>query len=76
MRPNTRYSSSDGKDSTITIVNTNTGKKIETEVAHRTETTITVFLANEKIVLHKQGNIFVGNKFGMELVYDNSDVNK
>ena len=67
MRPNTKYSNNLPKQ--ITLVNTNTGKKVETEVATMNDNTITVFLVNEKIVLYKQGKNYVGNKFGMELVY-------
>jgi hypothetical protein len=67
MRPNTKYSNNLPKQ--ITLVNTNTGKKVEVEVGSINDKTITVFLANEKIVLHKQGDNFVANKFGMELVY-------
>jgi hypothetical protein len=67
MRPNTKYSNNLPKQ--ITLVNTNTGKKVETEVATMNDNSITVFLANEKIVLYKQGKNYVGNKFGMELVY-------
>jgi hypothetical protein len=68
MRPNTRYG--DDRPKSITVVNTNTGKKVEVEVAEMKDNSITIFLANEKIILYKQGNIFVGNKFGMELVYN------
>jgi hypothetical protein len=68
MRPNTRYTAAD-KPSSIMVTNTNTGKKVEAEVANWSDTAITIFLANEKIVLHKQGDVFVGNKFGMELTY-------
>jgi len=67
MRPNTRYG--DDRPKSITVVNTNTGKKVEVEVAEMKDNSITIFLANEKIILYKQGNIFVGNKFGMELTY-------
>lgn len=67
MRPNTRYG--DDRPKTITLVNTNTGKKVEAEVTSMNDNSITVFLANEKIVLYKKGNNYVGNKFGMELVY-------
>jgi hypothetical protein len=74
MRPNTKYSNNLPKQ--ITLVNTNTGKKVETEVATMNDNSITVFLANEKIVLYKKGNNYIGNKFGMELVYVQSEVNK
>jgi hypothetical protein len=67
MRPNTRYSNDQPK--TITLTNTSTGKKVEAEVGQINDTAITVFLANEKIILYKQGKHFVANKFGMELVY-------
>ena len=67
MRPNTRYG--DERPKKITLVNTNTGKKVEAEVASMNDNSITVFLANEKIVLYKKGNSYVGDKFGMELVY-------
>ena len=67
MRPNTRHG--DDRPKTITLVNTNNGKKVEAEVASMNDNSITVFLANEKIVLYKKGNNYVGNKFGMELVY-------
>jgi phosphatidylserine decarboxylase len=67
MRPNTRFGNDNPKQ--ITLVNTNTGKKVETEVASMNDNSITVFLANEKIVLYKKGTSYVGNKFGMELVY-------
>lgn len=67
MRPNIRYG--DDRPSKITLVNTNTGKKVEAEVAEMNDNSITVFLANEKIVLYKKGNNYIGNKFGMELVY-------
>lgn len=67
MRPNTKYQ--DTRPKNITLTNTNTGKKVEVEVATMNDNTITVFLANEKIVLYKQGKNYVGNKFGMELVY-------
>jgi len=68
MRPNTRYTAAD-KPKSITVTNTNTGKKVEADVANWTDTVITIFLANEKIMLHKHGSVFVGNKFGMELTY-------
>jgi hypothetical protein len=45
MRPNTKYSNNLTKQ--ITLVNTNTGKKVETEVATMNDNSITVFLANE-----------------------------
>lgn len=67
MRPNTHYG--DDRPKIITLVNTNTSKKVEAEVASMNDNSITVFLANEKIVLYKKGNNYVGNKFGMELVY-------
>jgi phosphopantothenoylcysteine synthetase/decarboxylase len=67
MRPNTKYSNDLPK--TITLTNTSTGKKVEVEVGQMNERMITVFLANEKIILYKQGNHFIANKFGMELVY-------
>jgi hypothetical protein len=51
------------------VTNTNTGKKVEVEVAEMTDKAITVYLANEKIVLLKTGKHYVGNKFGMELTY-------
>lgn len=67
MRPNTNYSNATPK--TLMLTNTNTGKKVEVEVGAMNDKTITVFLANEKIVLHRQGDHFVANKFGMELTY-------
>lgn len=67
MRPNTKFG--DNRPKTITVTNTNTGKKVEVEVAEMTDRSITIYLANEKIVLYKQSNAYVGNKFGMELVY-------
>jgi hypothetical protein len=67
MRPNTKFS--DNRPKTITVTNTNTGKTVEVEIAEMTDTAITIYLANEKILLHKKGTIYVGNKFGMELVY-------
>jgi hypothetical protein len=67
MRPNTNYSSNHPKN--ITVTNTNTGKQVEVEVAEMTDTAVIIYLANERIVLYKKGNIYVGNKFGMELVY-------
>jgi hypothetical protein len=68
MRPNIRYS--DNLPTHIMLENTSTGKKVQAEVASRSDTAITVFLANEKIVLHRQAHIYVANKFGMELVYN------
>ena len=53
----------------IPVTNTETGKTVSVDVAYRTNTSVTVYLAGEKIVLIKQGKHFVGNKFGMELVY-------
>jgi hypothetical protein len=67
MRPNIR--NSDRRPTHIWLENTSTGKKVEAEVASWSDTAITVFLANEKIVLHPQNGVFVANKFGMELVY-------
>ena len=67
MRPNTRYG--DNRPKTINVTNTNTGKTVSVEVAEMKDNSITIFLANGKIILYKQGNIFVGNKFGMELTY-------
>ncbi len=67
MRPNTKFG--DNRPKTITVTNTNTGKKVEVEVAEITDRSITVYLANEKIVLLKTGKHYVGNKFGMELTY-------
>ena len=67
MRPNTNYSSNHPKN--ITVTNTNTGKQVEVEVAEMTDKAITIYLANEKIVLMSTGKHYVGNKFGMELVY-------
>lgn len=67
MRPNTKFG--DNRPKTITVTNTNTGKKVEVEVAEMTDRSITVYLANEKILLYKKANVYVGNKFGMELVY-------
>lgn len=67
MRPNTRYG--DDRPKRITLSNTNNGKKVEADVANMNDNSITVFLANEKIILYKKGNNYVGNKFGMELVY-------
>lgn len=57
----------------IKITNTETGKTVEAQVASRSDDRITVFLANEKITLVKEGKVFVGNKFGMELVYSPND---
>jgi hypothetical protein len=67
MRPNTRFGNELPK--TISVTNTNTGKKVEAEVASMNDSSITIFLANEKIVLYKKGSVYIGNKFGMELVY-------
>lgn len=74
MRPNTRLSITD-RPKSITVTNTNTGVKVEVDVASMNDDSITIFLANEKIVLHKQNSIFVGNKFGMELVYNPNKIN-
>jgi phosphatidylserine decarboxylase len=71
MRPNTRYETDLPKK--ITVTNTNTGKKVEVEVANMNDTSITIYLANEKIVLYKKGSNYIGNKFGMELVYTASN---
>ena len=67
MRPNTKYSNDLPKN--ITVTNTNTGKQVEVEVAEMTDTSVIIYFANERIVLYKKNNIYVGNKFGMELVY-------
>jgi predicted ribosome-associated RNA-binding protein Tma20 len=67
MRPNTKYSNDLPKN--ITVTNTNTGKQVEVEVAEMTDTSVIIYLANERIVLYKKNNIYVGNKFGMELTY-------
>lgn len=67
MRPNTKFN--DNRPKKITVTNTNTGKKVEVEVAEMNDRSITIYLANEKIILMKQGLVFVGNKFGMELTY-------
>jgi hypothetical protein len=67
MRPNTKFG--DNRPKTITVTNTNTGKKVEVEVAEMTDKAITIYLANEKILLYRQGVNYVGNKFGMELTY-------
>lgn len=67
MRPNTHYS--DNRPKEIVVTNTSNGRQIITEVTSSNDNSVTVFIANEKIVLHKTGNSYVGNKFGMELVY-------
>jgi len=67
MRPNTKFG--DNRPKTINVTNTNTGKTVSVEVAEMTDKTITIYLANEKIVLRKEGTAYVGNKFGMELTY-------
>jgi|688.fasta_scaffold806816_2 hypothetical protein len=67
MRPNTKFG--DNRPKTITVTNTNTGKKVEVEVAEMTNKAITIYLANEKIVLMNTGKHYIGNKFGMELTY-------
>lgn len=67
MRPNTHYS--DNTPSSINITSTNSGKTITVEVASRSDKAITVFLANEKITLYRDGDVYVANRYGMELVY-------
>lgn len=67
MRPNTRFGNELPK--TIKVTNTNTGKKVDAEVANWSDSAITIYLANEKIVLYKKGSVYIGNKFGMELTY-------
>lgn len=66
-RPNTTRVSSIPE--TITVINTNTGKGVKVEAVNMTDKSVTIFLANEKIILYKQGNSYVGSKFGMELTY-------
>jgi hypothetical protein len=67
MRPNTKFR--DNRPKTISLTNTNTGKTVDVEVAEMTDKVITVYLADEKIVLINNGKHYVGNKFGMELTY-------
>lgn len=67
MRPNTHYSGN--TPSSIQVTSTNSGKTITVEVASRSDNSITVFLANEKITLYRDGEVFVANRYGMELVY-------
>ena len=59
------------KKNVIILTNTNNGKMVEAEVASRSDHTITVYLAGEKIVLSRDNlnKPYVTNKFGMELVY-------
>lgn len=61
------------KLNTIKVTSTETGRTVEAQVASRSKDRITIFLANEKITLVKEGKVFVGNKFGMELVYCPND---
>jgi hypothetical protein len=74
MRPNTKFR--DNRPKTISLTNTNTGKTVDVEVAEMTDKVITVYLADERIVLINNGKHYVGNKFGMELVYVQSKANK
>ena len=67
MRPNMFNSSTD--PTSINLTNTNTGKTVTAEVAHRDSKSITVYLGGEKITLFKKNELYIGNKFGMELVY-------
>lgn len=69
MRSNIRYSRGDELTSII-IENTNSGARVPVQVASKSVDCITVFLAGEKIVLHKKNELYIANKLGMELVYN------
>lgn len=50
------------------LVNTNTDKKVEAEIADlREHVSLNAFLAGEKIPMRWNGKVYVGNLFGMEI---------
>lgn len=50
------------------LINTNTDKKVEAEVADiREGVSLNAFIAGEKIPMRWNGKVYVGNMFGMEL---------
>jgi hypothetical protein len=53
----------------IKVTNTSNGTTIETEAVVLNEDTVVVYVANERITLIRDGDHYVGNKFGLELVY-------
>lgn len=53
---------------TATLVNTNTGKAVEAEIADLKEgVSLNAYVANERIQMRWNGKTYVGNMFGMEL---------
>jgi hypothetical protein len=53
---------------TTSVVNTRTDTAVDAEVAEfREGDNLIVYVANEKISMHWNGRVYVGNMFGMEL---------
>jgi hypothetical protein len=53
---------------TTSVVNTRTDTAVDAEVAEfREGDNLIVYVANEKILMHWNGRVYVGNMFGMEL---------
>lgn len=53
---------------TAVLMNTNTNKKVEAEIADLKENvSLNAYVANEKIPMRWNGKVYVGNMFGMEL---------
>jgi hypothetical protein len=53
---------------TAVLVNTNTSKQVEAEIADlREQVSLNAFVAGEKIPMRWNGKVYVGNMFGMEL---------
>jgi hypothetical protein len=50
---------------TTSVVNTRTDTAVDAEVAEFRD--LIVYVANEKISMHWNGRVYVGNMFGMEL---------
>jgi hypothetical protein len=53
---------------TAIVINTRTETEVEAEVADfRKEESLNAYIANEKIPMHWNNRVYVGNMFGMEL---------
>jgi hypothetical protein len=66
-RPNTNTGSN--TPSSILLTNTRTGKQVQADVDQITESRVTVWLAQQRVTLVRQGTHYVGNVLGMELTY-------
>lgn len=60
---------------TAVLVNTNTSKRVEAEVADlREHVSLNAFVAGEKIPMRWNGKVYVGNMFGMEITTAGPDL--